>query len=69
LIGLFFVKGIIFKVLTIDDRTEVEEVLRFDFFASSTVFILPIPSALCGLLKVCRTNKYFIYTGTDSGCQ
>jgi hypothetical protein len=31
--------------------------LRFDFFAFSTVFILPIPSALCGLLKVYCNSK------------
>ena len=66
---MFFAKGIIFEVLMIDDRAEVEEVLRFDFFEFSTVFFLPIPSALCGLLKVRGTSKHFNYMGTDSGCQ
>jgi hypothetical protein len=37
--------------------------LRFDFFVFSTVFFLPIPSALCELLKVCRTSKHFLLYG------
>jgi len=66
---LFLVKGILFEVLTIDDRAEVEGVLRFDFFEFSTVFILTIPCSLYRFLKVRRTNIHSIYMGMYYGCQ
>jgi hypothetical protein len=52
LTGLFLVKEIFSEVFTIDDRAEVEGVLRFEFFEFSTVLSLTIPFALFGLLKV-----------------